>query len=197
MDLRTIRADWPEDPVAVLEVCALTEADLRILATTEKGFAGTTSASPIKRIGERHRALARMLSGGASPGEAAILTGYDASRISILLSDPTFKELLEFYRNEVDTEYITMHSQLAGLGEDALAEMRRRVEETPEDIGFSTLLDVVVKIADRTGNGPTSTSRTEVSVTIDLAARMKAARARAAEAIDGLAIDITPKAAAE
>src|SRR5690606_37701461 len=112
-------------------------------------------------------------------------------------NDPTFMELVDFYSREVEAEYRGMHSQMAGLGIDAIDELRRRVEEEPEKIGFSSLLDVVTKIADRTGHGPSSTTKQEVNVTIGLAEKMKAARAaaRAASQIDAVARDITPEPA--
>lgn len=198
MDLRTVRADWENEPLTWGEPVPLTRAELALLAEVPKGTSVDGAIEPLKRLRERHHALARLLATGAcSMSEAAIITGYGVTTISILKNDPSFKELVLFYQNEVNAEYKTMQAQLAGLGSDALDELRRRVEEAPEEIGFNTLLDVVVKIADRTGNGPSSSSKTEVNVTIDLASKMKAARARARDAIEANARDITPKAAAE
>lgn len=203
MDLRTVRADWDSEPLTWGEPLPLTQADIVLLQETPKGTSDGGAVTPLTRIRERHHALARLLAtGGCSMAEASILTGYDISRISILKNDPSFKELVLFYQNEVNAEYKTMQAQLAGLGSDALDELRRRVEEEPDKIGFNTLLDTVVKIADRTGNGPSSTTKSEVTVTIDLASKMKAARERARLAsipaeVEGTAIDITPKAAAE
>ena len=203
MDLRTVRADWDAEPLVWEAPVPLTQVELTLLAEVPKGTSEAGASTPLVRIRERHHALARLLAtGGCSMAEASIITGYDVSRISILKQDPTFKELVLFYQNEVNAEYKTMQAQLAGLGSDALDELRKRVEEDPDKIAFTTLLDVVVKIADRTGNGPSSTTKSEVNVTIDLASRMKAARERARLAsqpqeIAGVALDITPKAAAE
>lgn len=195
LNLKTIRADWPNEPLAFGEPEALTRADIAILREVDKGFVGQPMTA-LKRLTERHHALARLLATGTTPGHAAVITGYDSSRISILQTDPSFKELVEFYSNEVNAEYRTMQAQMAGLGEDAVAELRRRVEEDPESLGAGFLLDIVTKIADRTGNGPTSTTKSEVNVTIDLATRMKQARERAQQAIEGVSVrDITPQAA--
>lgn len=197
LNLKTIRADWPSEPLAFGEPEALTRADIAILRETDKGFVGKPMTA-LKRLTERHHALARLLATGTPPGQAAVITGYDSSRISILQTDPSFKELIEFYSLEVNAEYRTMQAQMAGLGEDAVAELRRRLEddELVKEMGAGFLLDIVTKIADRTGNGPTSTTKSEVNVTIDLATRMKQARERAQQAIEGVSVrDITPQAA--
>ena len=197
LDFRTARADWPSEPLVWGEPQPLTRADIQMLTTQEKGYSGDAAKNPLQRITERHHALARLLAVGTPPGQAAIITGYSNATVSILQGDPSFQELVEFYSLEVNAEYRTMQAQLAGLGEDAIAELRRRVEDTPTELGAAFLLDVVTKIADRTGNGPTSTTKNETVVTLDLSARMKAAREKAQAAIEGAARDITPKAAAE
>lgn len=188
LDLRIAAAKPDVGPMFAEAMRDLTQADIAILSSTNR----ETKGSPLKRISERHHALARLLAAGTSQADACIVTGYDPSRVSILCDDPSFKELLDFYRRQVDAEYLGMHAQLAGLGADALAELRRRLEENPEDIGFASLLEVVTKVADRTGHG--AQTKTEVNVTVGLADRMKAARekARAASQIDLQAKDITP-----
>src|SRR5690348_6944168 len=79
----------------------LDETDLALLAD-EKG----SKAAPLKRISERHHALARCLASGMAPGNAAITCGYAPSRVSILLDDPAFQELLAFYRADVNEKYL-------------------------------------------------------------------------------------------
>lgn len=197
MDLRTVRADWDDSALVWDEPISLTQADLVLLQEVPKETSVNGAIAPLKRLRERHHALARLLaSGGTTMAEASIITGIGISQISILKNDPSFKELVLFYQNEVRDEYRTMHAQLAGLGEDAVAELRRRVEDDPESIGFTSLLDLVTKIADRTGHGPTSSTKAqvEVNVQVDLAAKMKEARMKARAAIEGSARDITPEA---
>lgn len=195
LDLKTVRSDWPPEPLTWEDPVPLTLTDLTMNMERDKGFAGQASA--VKRITERHHALARLLASGTAPGHAAIITGYDASRISILQTDPSFAELVDFYTQDVEAEYRSMHAQMAGLGGDAIDELRRRVEDEPEKLGAQFLLDVVTKIADRTGNGPTTSVTQEVNITLDLSARMKMARERARQAIEGTMVDVTPAAAAE
>jgi hypothetical protein len=199
LNLRTIRADWPDEPLEWGEPEPLTRADLQIIAEVPKGYAGEVQ-SPLQRLKERHHALARLLaSGDVTDGQAGILTGYNQPTISILRNDPAFIELLDFYRNEVNVEFRSFQAKLARLGGDSIDELQRRVEDKPEELGAAFLLDIVTKVADRTGNGPTSstTNKTEVNVTLDLSARMKQARESARLAIEGVARDVTPKVAAE
>jgi hypothetical protein len=166
------------------EVRELSPEDFALLAT-ERGV----EPAPLKRLGERHHALAKLLAQGTSPGEAAVVTGLSPSRVSILKADPTFQDLVAFYREKVDAAYVDMHSTLAGLSLDAAQELRDRLEEEPEKISVGQLLEITKLGADRTGFGPKSTQ--DVNVNVGLADRMQAARERA-EARRRV-IDITPE----
>lgn len=145
----------------------------------------------LKRLSDRHHGLARALASGISEGEAAVMFGYDSSRVSILKSSPAFQELLALYRDVKDTEFADMTARLAGLAKDAVLVLQDRLEDAPEDISTGQLLQIVQVGADRSGHGPTS--KQEVNVTHNLAARLDAARQRAKAAmIEGKAIDVTP-----
>ena len=137
-------------------------------------------APAIKRISERHHALARNLAGGMSPSEAAIVCGYVGSRVSILLDDPAFKELLNFYRADVNAQYRDLHVRLSGLALDAAEELSARLEEKPEEISITALMELTKMGAVRTGFGPQS-STTNLNVNVDLAGRLQRARERVAE----------------
>ena len=156
-------------------VRALDATDLACLGA-EKG----STASPLKRISERHHALARNLAGGMPEGEAAIVCGYDLSRVSILKADPTFQELLAFYRKDVQNAYRGLHDRLFGLAMDAVEELSDRLEQTPETLSVGQLIEVAKMGSDRTGFGPQS-QQTNVNVNVDLASRLEAARKRVAE----------------
>lgn len=160
--------------------------DLALLAQP-----GAIAPIELKRLSDRHHGLARALASGISEGEAAVMFGYDQSRVSILKSSPAFKELLSLYRDVKDTEFADMTARLAGLAKDAVLVLQDRLEDAPEDISTGQLLQIVQVGADRTGHGPTS--KQEVNVTHNLAARLDAARQRAKAAmIEGTAKDVTP-----
>ena len=140
----------------------------------------------IKALRERHHHLARLLAEGHSSGEAAVMTRYDPSRVSILLGDPAFQDLVAHYRGMVEDQYLGFHAQLAALGVDAASVLSERLEDTPEEISTGQLLQLVTLSADRTGFGPSQ--KTEVNVKVGLADRLAQARERSL-----LARDVTPR----
>lgn len=141
-----------------------------------------TQAPPLKRLSERHHALARCLASGMADGDAAITCGYVASRVSILKADPAFKELLAFYSQDVNTKYLDMHGVLAGLSLDAAMELRERLETDMDaeekKVSVGQLIELTKLGADRTGFGPQSS---QLNVNVDLAGRLQAARERVAQ----------------
>jgi hypothetical protein len=160
--------------LTVVQVRELDEGDIALLQE-EKG----SKPPALKRLSERHHALARCLASGMEPGDAAITCGYVASRVSILQADPAFQELLAFYRQDVTTKYLDMHGVLAGLSLDAAMELRERleldIEAEEKKISVGQLMELVKVGADRTGFGPQSS---QVNVNVDLAGRLQAARER-------------------
>lgn len=133
-------------PVQVEYVRDITEADLQLMATQPLG----SSPPPLKRLTDRHHSLARLLAAGTSEADAALITNYDASRISILKNSPAFQELLDLYRLEVKREFATVIDHMAGLSRDAVIELRERIEETPERFTNNELLKLVTDFTDRT-----------------------------------------------
>lgn len=159
-------------PIVATVVRPLDRADLMLLQE-EKG----SQPSALKRLSERHHALARNLAGGMAPGDAGILCGYSNSRVSILQDDPAFRELMEFYRNDVNAQYRDLHTRLSGLALDAADELAERLEEDPTAFSVGQLMETVKMGADRTGFGPQSSS-TNLNVNVDMAGRLEAARKR-------------------
>jgi len=162
----------------------LNEADL-VLLDAPRGV----QSRPIAKLRDSHHALARALAAGMKPGEASLITGYSPSRISVLQNDPSFKELLEFYRQSQDAAYANLHDRMATLSLDAIAELRERLDERPEEFTPGALLEMVKTLADRTGHAPTTKS---VNVNVDLnsfADRLAEARKRA-EAAKEVAVKV-------
>jgi hypothetical protein len=162
----------------------LDEDDLRRLAEPRE-----STAEPIKKLRERHHALARMLATGMAPGEAAIACGYSSSRVSILQGDPTFRELVSHYADLRTERYFDGLQVMAELHMDAVEEIRDRLENEPEEFTIGQLMELTKLTADRTGKGPTT--KTEVDVKVGLADRLQAGYARALAA-RGMR-DVTPK----
>ena len=156
----------------------LTDTDLRMEGSVPKG----SEASPLRRLGARHHALAKALAEGMRPGRAAALYGYSNSRISILQGDPTFNELLEHYRSEVEFDYARTRARLIALGVDATDEIAARLEDDKKREAISTgqLLKIIEVTADRTGHG--KKIEADVNLNVNFADRLRAARERVAAA---------------
>lgn len=196
LNLNIDRAAGPGRPALRLEARVdreLNPADLGLLSVVK----GSVSV-PLKKLSDRHHALARLLASGTPEGEAALILGYDISRVSILKQSPAFQELLALYRREVDFEFSTVLEHMAGLSRDALLEIRERLEENPEDFATKDLLAIVNDMADRTGAPRQREVKQEINV--NLGDRLAAARERArahlraqiedAEVVEGQVLDM-------
>lgn len=159
----------------------LSPGDVIRIETEERGV----TSPALQRITARHHKLARLIASGNSPHWAlALETGLTESRISILLGDPTFKSLVEYYAAGVNEKFYDAVEELAGLGQDVIAELRARMDESPKEFSHGQLNELLKSTMDRTGIGPSSTN-TSVQFNINIAQRLNAARSRV--------IDITPK----
>ncbi|RMD52388.1 hypothetical protein D6827_00035 [Candidatus Parcubacteria bacterium] len=152
LDLNIDKLAGPGRPAKALSaevVGALNAADIELLANAPKGV----KAAPIKRLTDRHHALARLLASGMPENEAALTLNYTQSHVSILKQSPAFQELLALYRRDVDAEFVSMLENMAGLGRDALLELRDRLEEKPDRFTNKELLAILTDIADRVDVG--------------------------------------------
>ena len=155
----------------------LSESDLERL-TTERGVQKPKELSSLSRLSERHRNLAKLIASGVPQWEAAAITGYTQSRVSILLNDSAFRNLVRFYSQENNIIYTTTNERIAQAGLTATDLLMERLEdpEQAEKMSVSQLLEIAKVMHDRSGNGPSAT--TQVNVTVGLAERLEAARRR-------------------
>lgn len=159
-----------KEPTVVL-VRELVPEDLELLAT-EKGV----KAPELKRIRDVHHALARLLATGMPESHAAEATGYSLSRISILKADPTFIELLQFYREQGSIEVGDFTDRLVQTAKMAQEIIQDRMIDSPELFENDELRKLAVDFADRAGFAPNKAKN--VTVNINLAGRLERARQR-------------------
>jgi len=129
-------------------------------------------APAIVKIRDSHRALARLLATGVSPGEAAAKTGYSNSRVSILLADPSFQELLAHYRGKVDEVFVDQLKKIELLAMSASNELLERLEEKPEEFSNGQLMALMESGLDRTiapKKGGAPTLQVNVGNTVNMA----------------------------
>jgi hypothetical protein len=136
----------------------LTQADIAALSANR----GTRPKS-LLRIHASHHSLARCLATGMKQSQAALVTGYDQSRISILTRDPTFAALVEDYKTEAKSVFADLAERMNDMSLDAIELLKERLHDNPETFSIPVLLDVVKTFADRTGHGPGQ----EVTVKMD------------------------------
>lgn len=153
----------------------LAEADLALLAS-ERG----TAPRQVQRLRDRHHSLARCLAQGMTNNEASAVTGYDPSRISILLSSPDFKDLVAHYRKVEDSLLGEFVDRATTLTLTAMNELQDRLEDKPETLSEGMLLEVAKSFADRTGHAPVQKS-INVNANVNLGDRLQAARRRVRE----------------
>ena len=133
----------------------LNEADFALMAETPLG----STPPAIKRLTDRHHALARLLAAGTPEGEAALILNYDLSRVSILKNSPAFQELLALYRGEVNREFATVLDHMAGISRDALVILRDRLEDNEDRFSNNELMKIATDFTDRTVNKDLDTAR--------------------------------------
>lgn len=179
-------------PASAVVLRPLERADLEMRAAAEVGV----KPSAVKRISERHHAVARSLALGMPEAQVAAATGYSLSRISILKADPSFQELMKFYRESAGETFADMQQKLAGITSTALDILADRLEDEPEKFKTGDLLEVLKAGADRSGYGP-KTTQTNVNVNLNLSDRLQAARKRVEERNKLLELEIAPPEAAE
>jgi hypothetical protein len=162
-------------PLEVSYARDLGEADLALLATER-----ATAPPPRRRMRDRHHALARALAEGAKPWEASAITGYSPSTVSILQSDPSFKDLVTFYREHTDAAFAEFTKRATLVTLTALDNIQEQVEDESNPLSLEQNLTIVKTLADRTGYAPQSRS-VNMNVNVDVSGRLAAAKARLAE----------------
>lgn len=158
-----MNAIFNSSPAPVLSgafVRELAPQDLVVLEGTAKGVKAPT----LQRIRDIHHQVAMLLAKGVRPVEVSRITGMCQSRISILKADPTFQELLEYYREIKQAADVDDLQRINMLGRGAVQELLRRMEESPEELADTTLLKLAEFSADRTGKGPTTKNITATAV---------------------------------
>lgn len=163
-------------PLYAEVVRPLRESDLAML-TIERG----TKPSALKKISNRHHALARLLATGVNATEASLVTGITPSRISVLKGDPAFQELMSHYTDLKAEQVADLQERLTTTALVAIDIIQDRLEEEPETFDNPELRELVKLTADRTGHGPKSTN---VNVNVNLGDRLANARKRVSAGTD-------------
>lgn len=120
-------------PLLVEVVRGLTPEDLPAIQAPPPAEA---RAQNLVQLRQTHHQLAQLLARGVADQDASLITGYSASYISILKTDPAFAELLSHYSAERELIFADTVEQLRVLGLSFKEELQDRLEKDPA--GFST-----------------------------------------------------------
>lgn len=148
------------------------ELRVEVLRSLESGDLETllaANAAPqsgeqrIQRLRTSHHRLAELLASGSTPAEAGVITGYSGAYISILQNDPSFQELLEYYRAQRRTAFADLQAQIADYASDIVGELQERLATAPESFSLPELraqLEVLAKASATAkgvpGSGPSA-----------------------------------------
>ncbi len=169
----------PNIPIEMLveEVGELDETHHALAkAHVESGLpVGAAPTQDLKHIRESHHRVARLLAMGTPDVEAAYLTNYDISRVRYLRTNPAFQELLAYYGGEVKETWSDFVENAAELSKDLMAEVKRRLDEKPEEFTLTMINELLKTTADRSGNAPTTKN---INLNVNTGAADRLARAR-------------------
>lgn len=191
IDLNLETIVMPNRPTAAAEVLGpLTRADIKLLAVKE-GRPDDAPIGIVKRLSNRHHALAQALASGKTNWEAGLIAGYDETYVSILKADPTFANLVTFYTEK----NARTDEDLADLNRAAAKELYHELLDRLEDpeqrakLTFGQIIQGMTVTGDRAGLAPESKVSHKHEHTINMATRMQKARER----LEARIIDVTPE----
>jgi hypothetical protein len=171
-------------PLAAEVTRELSPADLALLEVSRG-----SRPPKLMRLRDSHHRLAQVLAVGATPGEAGSQTGYSQSRISILLADKSFQDLVEVYRRDsasLRAEYADMATANMIRGERIIEDALEQLADASEPVSLANLRPVLDIVSDRADRFGYPKKATNVNINVDFAGKLEAARRRS-----GL-IDVTP-----
>ena len=143
-------------------------------------------SAAVKAFKDSHHLVARLFAAGLRPGEVAERAGYSGTRISVLLGDPSFQNLIAEYRREETIAFALARDDYYERATRARNIALRLVEDKladvdPDDVTIRELMGIHDSLADRTGYGKRST---QVNVNVDFAAQLDRAIKRSATAAE-------------
>lgn len=152
----------PAAASAIVRGYALEESHIVSAAQSKaEGEVLGVSAAPLRRISRTHHRLAQLLATGMDEGQAGMLCGYGPATVSILKSDPSFRETMALYAGQVEAAFVDVVDQMKDLHLDVVHEIRDRLEAAGDKASLKDLTELLKTVSDRIGLGPSSSTRSE------------------------------------
>lgn len=176
-------------PLELEIISSISEEDL---LNRNEGALVSSEAPTLSRIRGIHHEIARLLASGLKPADVSAATGYSLSRISILQKDPSFRELLSFYEAKSDEVFVDVRKRMAVLGLDAASELADRLENKPETLSNSQLIEISKASLDRAGFSPvTKTVNVGVQISSDELEALRNSKNSSVKVLDVMPEDYT------
>lgn len=176
-------------PLELEIISSISEEDL---LNRSEGSLVSSEAPTLSRIRGIHHEIARLLASGLKPADVSAATGYSLSRISILQKDPSFRELLSFYEAKSDEVFVDVRKRMAVLGLDAASELADRLENKPETLSNSQLIEITKASLDRAGFSPvTKTVNVGVQISSDELEALRNSKNSSVKVLDVMPEDYT------
>jgi hypothetical protein len=160
----------------------------------------TKAGVALNQYRERHHAVARLIAIGATQDHIRRVTGISFRRVTILMADPSFQELVTLYREDVEKAWNRNVDQYLDLGignmiqtEAMIADQLEEADEAGEKLPLLTLNRLSQDRADRFGYPKTS----QVEHKHDFAALLDRAIERSGKAREVKVIEATVVEASE
>jgi hypothetical protein len=134
---------------------------------------------PLVRLRDSHHTVARLFAHGLRPEEVSGQTGYSPSRLSTLQRDPSFQELVTFYRMDAREAKQDVEMQMLLVAKDAMQAYHERVLDTPDLLEAAELREGAKVFFDRAGFSPVQRSVNK-NLNLNIAQRLDARQAQAA-----------------
>lgn len=137
--------------------------DLEIAGAVRELTAGEASSTArpreLTRLRDSHHQVAKLIAAGLRTQDVSRMTGYSISRLSWLQSqDPSFKELVEFYRQDRRDVEVDVEARLRTVALDAVQHFHETMLENPDAITPALALEASKVFLDRSGYAPVTKS---------------------------------------
>jgi hypothetical protein len=134
----------------------------------------------VGKLRESHHAVARLFAQGLRNAEISLQTGYSLSRLSVLQDDPTFMELVAFYRDDAQKVAQEMEAKFLLVGNDFMQELHDRLLGNPDGLSDALILEAAKQFLDRAGFSPVNRSISK-SLVMNIGERLDRANGRRTE----------------
>jgi hypothetical protein len=111
---------------------------------------------PLQTIRTKHHNIAKLIAAKFKSADIGRKTGYTASYINTLRSNPAIKELVDHYSGEYDENMDELFVRMEALTIELLDELQSRLDDPDDrdDISIPELKSLLESLLDRTGRGP-------------------------------------------